>query len=112
MGSGHPCGQSGREDAWVSSPGDPVSMACPRSTPLLSQVTTLTGGPLGITPQGNITAFSADLVGQFGTVPEPSSLMLAGLGLGAVVTAALVVAPRPGPEPSRPETSRGLEGAA
>jgi hypothetical protein len=55
----------------------------------LNQITTLSGGPLDIT-SGNITPFSsATGTGQFSTVPEPSSCVMAALGLGVVVTAGL-----------------------
>jgi PEP-CTERM motif len=47
----------------------------------LANIETLNGGPLGITAQGNISAFSADLAGQFASVPEPTSLTIGGLGL-------------------------------
>jgi hypothetical protein len=55
----------------------------------LSDVAALSGG-LGITSQGNITPLSADGVGQFSVVPEPSSCVLAGLGLGVIVVSSLV----------------------
>jgi hypothetical protein len=56
----------------------------------LSQVATLSGEPLGITPAGNITPFSANLTGQFSVVPEPTSLTMAGLGLIVIATASLI----------------------
>jgi hypothetical protein len=55
----------------------------------LGQITTLSGGPLGIT-SGNITPFSsATGTGQFSAVPEPSSWVMAALGLCVAVTAGL-----------------------